>query len=216
MDHTQNKWEHVSERALDEVLDHLNTLNDLTPKIRCSGRAGVDPSLIFGLDSKLFLENAGDRGGDGKGLSSDASTPHHDEVEIATIWRGTKPSAMTGHHHHGDENCTCGPSGDAHSHHSSETLPQGGHLLPLGEEVLKDALAGLSKETIYRVKGFVRLDSGFKILNWAFGRYDVHVWEGENSSGQEGDEVKLTVMGERGEVKRAARKFAEKLGAELM
>jgi hypothetical protein len=29
----QNKWEHVSERQLDIVIDHLNTLNDLTPKV---------------------------------------------------------------------------------------------------------------------------------------------------------------------------------------
>ncbi|KAK1229088.1 hypothetical protein PQX77_007850 [Marasmius sp. AFHP31] len=47
-----NKWEHVSERQLDTVLDHLHTLNDLTPKIRCKGRQ-VDPDLIFGLESQL-------------------------------------------------------------------------------------------------------------------------------------------------------------------
>lgn len=199
---TQNKWEHVSERALDDVLDHLNTLNDLTPKIRCSGRAGVDPSLIFGLDSKLFLEN-----GDGVGKQNSSSAPHHDEVETATVWRGTKP---TGHHHHdGSESCTCGHFPPA------QTPAQEMLARPVQEELLKDALGGLSKETIYRVKGFVRLDSGIKILNWAFGRYDMHVWEREQTTGQDLDDIKLTVMGERGEVKKAARKFAEILGAEL-
>lgn len=200
------------------MLDHLNTLNDLTPKIRCTGRAGVDPSLIFGLDSKLFLENVDVRSGDGKdSLPSDASTTHHDEVETATVWRGTKPSTTTHDHdhQHSGESCTCSSSADARSHQSPEILSQGASSQPVDEAVLKDALAGLSKETIYRVKGFVRLDSGFKILNWAFGRYDMHVWEGGSVDGQEGVIIKLTVMGERGEVKRAARKFAEKLGAEL-
>lgn len=198
------------------MVDHLNTLNDLTPKIRCTGRAGVDPSLIFGLDSKLFLENVDVRSGGGKGsLPLDASTTHHDEVETATVWRGTKPSTITHDHQHSGESCTCGPSAYAHSHHSPEVLLQGTSSQPVDEAILSDALAGLSKETIYRVKGFVRLDSGFKILNWAFGRYDMHVWEGGSVDGQEGVIIKLTVMGERGEVKRAARKFAEKLGAEL-
>src|SRR6185369_5879211 len=53
----KNKWEHVSDRALDFVLDHLNTLNDLTPKIRCKGRSGVDPNLIFGLETSLFCDD---------------------------------------------------------------------------------------------------------------------------------------------------------------
>src|SRR6266403_4039738 len=51
----QNKWEHISERALDDVLEHLNTLNEYTPKIRCSGKS-VDPALIFSIDSKLFRD----------------------------------------------------------------------------------------------------------------------------------------------------------------
>ena len=52
----QNKSEHVDERKLDRLLDHINDLNDLTPRVRAEGRNGVDPALIFGLDSKLFLE----------------------------------------------------------------------------------------------------------------------------------------------------------------
>ncbi|KAF8339703.1 uncharacterized protein EI90DRAFT_3279280 [Cantharellus anzutake] len=78
-----NKWEHVSERALDIVTDHLYTLNEATPKIRCLNRNDVDPALIFGLDTKLFSDAAW--------LHEEHSClhhgleTHHDEVETATI-----------------------------------------------------------------------------------------------------------------------------------
>ena len=57
-------------------MDHLYTLNDVTPKIKCQGRNGVDPNLIFGLQSKLFL------------LSDTETEVEHDEVETVTIVRG--------------------------------------------------------------------------------------------------------------------------------
>ncbi|CEL55864.1 COBW domain-containing protein C15D4,05 OS=Schizosaccharomyces pombe (strain 972 / ATCC 24843) GN=SPBC15D4.05 PE=3 SV=1 [Rhizoctonia solani AG-1 IB] len=72
-----NKWEHVSERDLDIVLDHLGTLNDLTPKLRCQGKSGVPYNLLFGLDSKQFLD-----------LPTHSDENHHDEVETATVCRG--------------------------------------------------------------------------------------------------------------------------------
>ncbi len=60
------------------MLDHLYTLNDSTPKIKCDGKAGVDPNLIFGLDSKLFqLEDSGSK------MFEDGA--HNDEVETLTI-----------------------------------------------------------------------------------------------------------------------------------
>ncbi|KAF8807077.1 cobW-domain-containing protein [Phlegmacium glaucopus] len=74
-----NKWEHVSERALDIVMDHLYTLNDVTPKIKCQGRNGVDPNLIFGLQSKLFLLSDSEK---------KESEVEHDEVETVTVIRG--------------------------------------------------------------------------------------------------------------------------------
>ncbi|PCH42642.1 cobW-domain-containing protein, partial [Wolfiporia cocos MD-104 SS10] len=152
-----NKWEHVSERALDVLIDHLNTLNDLTPKIRCEGRAGVDPDLIFGLDSRLFLEG---------GLHEHGHEHHHDEVETVTVL-------------------------------SAQGVEEG---------QLAQALDGLSKETVWRVKGFVRLARGVHILNWAFGRYEL------SAGGAETETVRLTVMGERGEVRRAAERFAARVG----
>ncbi|KIP11068.1 hypothetical protein PHLGIDRAFT_28183 [Phlebiopsis gigantea 11061_1 CR5-6] len=162
-----NKWEHVSERALDILIDHLNTLNDLTPKIRCDGRNSVDPALIFGLDSKLYLEDD----------PLQVDTNHHDEVETVTVYAGNSP--------------------------------------PVNIDVLSDALGKLSKESVWRVKGFLRTSVGTCILNWAFGRYElVDTSSPDVMSDQE--TVKLTVMGERGEVKRQARKLAMALSAEIL
>ncbi|KAH9930156.1 CobW/HypB/UreG, nucleotide-binding domain-containing protein [Fomitopsis serialis] len=169
-----NKWEHISDRALDILIDHLNTLNDLTPKVRCEGRAGVDPNLIFGLDSKLFLVEA-----------EHPHANHHDEVE-------TPPHSAGHNHEHG---------------HGDRVVDA------VNGETLSSALSGLSKETIWRVKGFVRTAEGIRILNWAFGRFDLSPTSADGL-GDRGS-VLLTVMGERGEVKRAARKFAEKLGASI-
>ncbi|KAF8440285.1 CobW/HypB/UreG, nucleotide-binding domain-containing protein [Boletus edulis BED1] len=157
-----NKWEHVDDRALDLVLDHLHTLNDLTPKIRCNGRDGVDPNLLFGVDTKLFR---------------DSDQIHHDEVQTITISKG---------------------SGDGEG--------------VSAERVLRDALEQVSKETVWRIKGFVRLESGVYILNWAFGRYELTPC-GKDEEPAQGYAVRLTVMGERGEVKRSINRFSKLLGA---
>lgn len=59
-------------------MDHLYTLNDETPKIKCEGKNGVDTSLIFGIESKLFL-HPGE-------LAEIGAT--HDDVETVTIGKG--------------------------------------------------------------------------------------------------------------------------------
>ena len=190
----QNKWEHVSERDLETVLDHLHTLNELTPKIRCQGRNGIDPSLIFGIQSKLFL-----------GKEEDILV-HHEEVETVRLQR--RPSQPT--------RCPCGEEG-------CEPLPgvdnalqgKGDRCLSveleegefLEEHVLTDALAAVSKEVVWRVKGFVRLGHGVHILNWAFGRYELSYMK----EGTATDVVSLTVMGERGAVKTHAGRLAARL-----
>jgi len=48
----------------------------VTPKIKCQGRNGVDPNLIFGLQSKLFLLSDSEK---------KESEVEHDEVETVTI-----------------------------------------------------------------------------------------------------------------------------------
>ncbi|KAI0048974.1 cobW-domain-containing protein [Auriscalpium vulgare] len=193
-----NKWEHISDRALDDVMDHLFTLNELTPKIRCSGKS-VDPSLIFGLDSKLFLDSKAFPAGE-----PTSNGAHHDEVETATVFRGTTPPSH-GHDHVHTDAC----------HHEDTTIPtaEGGTAGFVEERTLNEALSSLSKECIYRVKGFVRLPEGTKILNWAFGRSELTPFAGKE---QAGEVVRVTVMGERGEVKKFARRLAESLGAAVV
>ncbi len=191
----QNKWEHISERALDLLVDHLNTLNDTTPKIRCQGRAGVDPAFVLGLDTTLFLLEA--RG------EFPADDTHHDEVETVTLLKGYTPT-HAGHTHHGGTN--------AHTH-THDAPVDATDSTPISEQQLVDALSSLSKETVWRVKGFVRLERGLHILNWAFGRHELTPFD--DAADEHRGSVKLTVMGERGEVKRAARKLAERIGAQL-
>lgn len=54
------------------------------------------------------------------------------------------------------------------------------------------------------------------VLNWAFGRYELTRMESlDTSKDLEGVALRLTIMGERGEVTRRARKLAEALGAEM-
>ncbi|KAH9945485.1 cobW-domain-containing protein [Epithele typhae] len=189
-----NKWELISEQELDILIDHLNTLNDTTPKIKCQGKDGVDPNVVMGLDSKLFE----------LGSTEVPNGQHHDEVETVTVLKGTTPICShqgcdhsKGHHHEPRE----GPT----------VVGEGVQALePIPEAALDEALGSLSKETVWRVKGFVKLERGYVILNWAFGRYELTAVDAVPSGT---GAVKLTVMGERGEVKGVACKLATKLGA---
>ena len=107
---------------------------------------------------------------------------------------------------------------------------------PLDEPTLTAALHQLPKEYVYRVKGFIRFAppspstfaaadlEGLKsqqqwwILNWAFGRWELVCAPSPSAPAPEENEhehgvVRLTVMGERGEVQRYAKRLAEALGA---
>ena len=148
---------------------------------------------------------------------------HHDEVETVTLLRGAPAPA----HVHTD---ACDHD-HAHPHRQDPTvIPRdtGAPLHPLDEPTLATALGQLSKECVYRVKGFVRFSSarlyaaegeeqpeGQQILNWAFGRWEL-VRVPTSSPEEKGELVRLTVMGERGEVRRYAKKLAEALGAEVV
>ena len=159
-------------------MDHLNTLNDLTPKIRCRGRNGVDSNILFGLESKLYLEMDG------------PIETHFEEVETITIYRDL-------------------PAPDKPDQPAS-----------LVKTTLDKALGLLSKEVVWRVKGFVRLaleedkaNINVYVVNWAFGRYDLTPLSVRLSDQYM---VKLTVMGERGDVKKASHRFADTLGAGIL
>jgi hypothetical protein len=179
---------------LDTVLDHLHTLNDLTPKLKTGSRGSVDPELILSLDSKLF--------GDTKPLPADFT--HHDEVETALVFQGSLPISNHQGHLHGP-NCS-------HPIHDTSHTTQDPHLYSRCD--LDVALSALSKEVVWRVKGFVPLVEGLFILNWAFGRYELVPRNGllDETLPQM---LRLTVMGERGEVKRAANKLAIALRAQI-
>jgi G3E family GTPase len=193
---TQNKWEHVSDRHLDLVIDHLNTLNDLTPKIRCRGRNGIDPNVIFGVESKLFH--------DGQHVYSQITTSHNDEVETVLVYKG--PKTLDSHNSVPNGDHSCGTVGAVVVNSElRETVD---------EHVLSTALGSLSKENVWRVKGFVRFASGLHILNWAFGRFELRKLQDDKN--HLGELVRLTIMGERGEVKRMACKLAAALEAGII
>ncbi|KAG9095751.1 hypothetical protein FRC06_009461 [Ceratobasidium sp. 370] len=197
-----NKWEHVSERDLDIVIDHLSTLNDLTPKLRCEGKSGVPPDLLFGLDSKQFLDVPGS-GSDKQG------DDHHREVETMTLHRGAADLLPRNHAHEHNH---------AHDHDGDGTTD----LPVLTSELLGDVLGTMPKDSVYRVKGFVSLQSassgsGIFVLNWAFGRFElVLLTTSPRNPAVErmapGD-LLLTVMGAVGDVRRYGMKMAQRLGA---
>jgi len=49
-----NKCELVSEDRIDTVLDHVYGLNPDSKVMRCRGKEGVNPDVVFGLDTLLF------------------------------------------------------------------------------------------------------------------------------------------------------------------
>ncbi|KAL5526851.1 hypothetical protein ACEPAF_8578 [Sanghuangporus sanghuang] len=192
-----NKWEFVSERQLDVVMDHLHTLNDLTPKIKCNGRGGVDPALIFGLDTKLFAK-ASDIAQDGS---------HNDEIEVLSVRRGRGSSHPA--------SCNCNTT---HNHPGTD----GQNEPTLDQASLTSALSLLPKENVWRVKGLVQLrcyetSTTDYIVNWAFGRLELTRLESREGNSDIGpdEDILLTVMGEHGEVRRFASRFAKALGAEV-
>ena len=163
--------------------------------MKASRTAGIDLNLLFGLDSKLFHEPVS------------VTIPDHDrEVQTFTILKGAGDPA--GRHCERGEEC----GGEGHGHLEVEPNGSGGSR-GLERSLLLDALGSLSKETIWRVKGFVRLlpENQVYILNWAFGRYELEFCDAQNAS----TVIQLTVMGQRGEMKRLVHKFAERLGGNV-
>ncbi|KAJ3013060.1 UNVERIFIED_CONTAM: hypothetical protein HDU68_000891 [Siphonaria sp. JEL0065] len=172
-----NKHELITERQFDLILDHVYELNEDTPKIKCNGTQGVSPSLIFGIDTKLFQ------------LSSDGSIPATTEMGGSTEW-------ISDSNHHANEvdlvqvmypppkkeeevveGGECGDTDCSHRHHH----PQKDEFIveppALFTKASLDAfLAPLPKDSFYRIKGTIRLkgvdgDFSVVIINWAFGRY---------------------------------------------
>jgi hypothetical protein len=164
-------------------------------------------------------------------------------VETLTLLRCAPLPAHAHEHVH-----TTTPS-DTHDHHphppshpedpkAAVATPR--PLSPLDEPTLTAALRQLPKESVYRVKGFIRFgfvpppstpppvadaDADSRpwwILNWAFGRWELVrapapvVDEDEDDGDHKHGVVRLTVMGERGEVRRYAERLAEALGTAVV
>lgn len=203
-------------------MDSLYELNTETPKLRISREEPPKPDLIFGLlavpgspskESKVF-GMIGQEEEDRSANPALANGAHADkdggEVETLNIWRGGQSPAHKSHDGHG------------HTHHEhpedESTLPD---EVNLSKDTLDELLSKLPSEDVWRVKGFLKLaedgTSQYKILNWAFGRYELHQASETMSKKLEEDgvAVRLTIMGARGEVRRRAMKLAEGLGARL-
>ncbi|KAJ3114608.1 hypothetical protein HK100_001609 [Physocladia obscura] len=169
-----NKHELITERQFDILLDHVYELNEDTPKFKCNGTQGVSPSLIFGIDTKLFqLSSDGSFPADNTAYT--ASNHHASEVDLIQIIY-PEPSA---------ENGTCNDQECSHDHHHSHENKKKAEkidataLLPpqtFTKETLEAFLAPLPKDSFYRIKGTIRIkntdsSSELYIINWAFGRY---------------------------------------------
>jgi hypothetical protein len=217
-------------------MDHLGTLNDETPRIRVGPEgAGMDPDVIFGLDTGLW-EKSGLEGKSWADLAGGNAGWHGDEVEVKAIRRGGRREASCQGGHEGHLN----GEGCSTSHEqTSEVSCDAGPVIPLDRETLDGELSKLSFE-IYRgepilraagdvvlinaVKGIVRLLASdgetpytTHILNYAFGRYDLTAFPSlDLDPALEGVSIRLTVMGERGEVTRRAKRLADGLQAKVI
>jgi G3E family GTPase len=162
-----NKYDLVSERELDSVLDHLYELNDETPMIRVSKSTPLKPELVFGLDTKLF-ERGSDETADWDMLGADGKKESHmDEIETRSVWKGgvqpgkgkKRLAAGDGHAHEHDkgQKCDCDGTMDA-----SERAGEGEEV-PVDLEVLEAGLKKLPFE-VYRGKLFAKKVKTFVML----------------------------------------------------
>lgn len=80
-----NKWELVNERQLDIVVDHINDLNTDTPKLHVTAGTGLDPDVVFGIDTNLFKLEERD------GFESVNTDHHTQEVDLIEIRKNLDP-----------------------------------------------------------------------------------------------------------------------------
>jgi len=133
---------------MDSLLDHLGTLNDLTPRIKVGPDNPISPEVVFGLDTRLWRRKAEE------GVDWDAwggVGRHEDEVEVRAVWRGGSKGKVHEHRHENrnGEECDCGESGGKDGEvRDGEGEAEVG-VVPVEREVLESELAKLSFE-IYR------------------------------------------------------------------
>ena len=163
-----NKWELASERDLDIVIDHVSTLNMDTPRLKCRGKTGVPKELLFGLDSKMAKMSQIE-------MSQDGNTSER----LDESWKSLL--SLNSNHHAMEVDLM--------------TLKRDSTNLnaPLSQVHVEEFLGTLSRDDFFRVKGFLRLESGYCILNFAFGRTTWTLLSLVHSPNQR---VALTVMGQ--------------------
>ncbi|KAF3206843.1 hypothetical protein TWF192_003049 [Orbilia oligospora] len=165
-----NKWEVCDERRLDDCVDRIRDVSEETPWVK-SNKGSIDVDLVFGIDGARIgmLEEVEEE----KGHESNGHGHgnHNDEVEVLSV-----------------------------------RVPKKGQGLDVGKflELLKKA----PRDEIYRIKGIAWFanspegkgeeDAGRYIFNWAFGRWTFTPFP-ENSVGDGGMALKMTIVLARGE-----------------
>lgn len=243
-----NKWDLVSDRQLDTVLDHLYVLNDETPKLRHSPSEPLKPSVLFGLDSRLFTRRAEEEAEFAALGWTEGG--HQGEVESVGVYRSVEGGAVA------DEPADACKGDAACGHdHSSSTPTSTGPRPELNWEALIKPFLDTLPSSIYRVKGLLLLPPPSEgstssasitpfsaqplptdpsssappspspapesldlyIVNWAFGRHTLtRLPDSARADPKTGStdrfkdvELRVTLMGERGEVKKWARKMGQ-------
>ncbi|TPX34969.1 hypothetical protein SeMB42_g04430 [Synchytrium endobioticum] len=187
-----NKSELVSERDYDLVMDKVYELNEDTPKIKAGPKGVVNPNLLLGFDTKLFQLK--DRETDMKTLAGADEKHHLKEVDLIQVLVNEHVSSFKNHHHD-----HAGQYRLDERRHGPTIATSAQPVILHTSESLASALASLPSDSVYRIKGLIRLSSenvgtaSFYILNYAFGRHEIIPLS--ITTGEEGVIVKLTIMG---------------------
>ncbi|KAJ2656072.1 hypothetical protein IW148_005789 [Coemansia sp. RSA 1199] len=172
-----NKWENISERQLDLVVDHVNDLNTDTPKVKINAGTGVNPEVIFGLDTSLF--SLAER----ESAASEVSHGHHsqeiDLIEVVRKWTGDSAQLISS-----------ADFVDLLKHLPSEDVYRVKGLVRLSDAVADEA----DTPAATPLAADVSVSGLLYIVNHAFGRYTFTPLT-VNAHQHESVLARLTVMG---------------------
>lgn len=217
-------------------------MNEHTPKIRCSGKS-VDPALIFSIDSKLFLDPLLLPPNEALGDVTVSQQRHNEVETMTLLRgtpvpananahvHTTAPSEARHHQHHPHPH-----SEEPKAAHPPPPPLDEPTLTAALRQLPKEYVYRVKGFIRFSPPSTSTADSEglvikpqpeqerWWILNWAFGRWELvdapapaspfaAADEVEDEREDEHGVVRLTVMGERGEVGRYAKRFAEALGA---
>ncbi|KAL4979711.1 hypothetical protein BDW66DRAFT_157162 [Aspergillus desertorum] len=164
-----NKWEHVSERRFDEVLDRVGDLDVQIPWVK-SDKGRVEKDVLLGIDGALFA----------KEVIEDGHNEHEHE---------------DGHEHPAGDKHEHGHQSEVEVLSVTLRQKEGTRASTIDVPALEKLLSSAPKEEVYRIKGILRCstqtppagssdysdarppppsnsgESAYYILNWAFGRW---------------------------------------------